>query len=468
MCEYSHAMGTGPGDLMDDWRIIDKYPKLIGGCIWEWADHTVIENGVAKYGGDWETELVDSSNFCCDGLVLPDRSFKAGSLEAKYAYQPMRATREGNKILIRNRNSFRNLSEYTFCWQLVCDDEILWTSETVLDVAPGAVFALDVPSEVPEECRFGCFVNMQLLDNGYAVAAEQIDLCVPIKKIEKVSESAKIEENERDIIFTGENFCYVLSKHYGVFTDLEVDGKHLIAEPIHLSAFRAPTDNERQVKKYWIRNEVNWGENIDATFDKIYAVKVEENVVSVEGALAGVARSPYLRYTQHITVDKNGQIDFRVDVKRRPGSIWIQRFGYEFAVDDPDMPFAYFGYGPGESYMDMHHYAACGLWESTPSREYVPYVMPQEHGNHYGTRYLKLENGLEFAANTPFEINVSQYTTWELFRAQHAAELQKDGKTHVRIDYKNSGIGSGSCGPQLMDQYKLSEEEFSFHFVLKI
>jgi beta-galactosidase len=94
LCEYSHAMGNGPGDLMDYWQIIDKYPKLIGGCIWEWADHTVIENGVSKYGGDWESELTDSGNFCCDGLVFPDRSFKAGSLEAKYAYQPMRASFE--------------------------------------------------------------------------------------------------------------------------------------------------------------------------------------------------------------------------------------------------------------------------------------------------------------------------------------------------------------------------------------
>ncbi|MBE6958765.1 MAG: glycoside hydrolase family 2 [Ruminococcaceae bacterium] len=468
LCEYSHAMGNGPGDMMDYWRIIDAYPKLIGGCIWEWADHTVIQDGVAKYGGDWETELVDSSNFCCDGLVFPDRSFKAGSLEAKYAYQPMRAALDGDKILIRNRNSFRNLSKYTFCWQLVCDNEILWTAETALDVPPGEVIALNTPTEVPEECRFGCFVNMQLLDNGYEVATEQINLGVPTKKLEKVSATAKIEEKEWEIIASGANFRYVFSKHYGVFTDLEANGKHLIGDPIHLTVFRAPTDNERQVKQKWIRNAVNWGENIDATFDKIYSVKLENGVILVEGSLAGVARAPYLHYSQAITVDADGQISFRVDVKRRPGSVWIQRFGVEFTVDDPDAGFKYFGFGPGETYMDMHHYAACGLWESKASREYVPYIMPQEHGNHYGTRYLELENGLTIEADEAFEINVSQYSTEELFKKQHAAELQKDGKTHIRIDYKDSGIGSGSCGPQLMDKYKLSEEEFTFEFVLKI
>ena len=469
LCEYSHAMGNGPGDLMDYWRIIDKYPKLIGGCIWEWADHTVVEDGVSKYGGDWDTELVNSGNFCCDGLVFPDRSFKAGSLEAKYAHQPMRASFENGKIKIRNRNSFRNLSDYTFCYQLVCDGEAIWTQETVLDVAPGETIVLDVPGNVPQECTYGCFVNMQLLDEtGYEVATEQIDLAVPVKKQEAVQATAKLEETELEIIATGDRFRYVFSKHYGVFTDLEADGKHLIDSPIHLTTLRAPTDNERTIKNKWIRNIINWGENMDAPFDKIYSVKIEDGAILVEGSLAGVGRAPYLHYRQRIVIDADGQIQFRVDAKRRPGSIWIQRFGFEFTVADADAGFRYFGFGPGETYVDLHHYAQCGMWESAASKEYVPYIMPQEHGNHYGVRYLELDNGLSFVSDNAFECNVSQYSMEELFRAQHAAELQKDGKTHIRVDYKDSGIGSGSCGPELMDQYRLSEEDIHFEFVLKI
>ena len=469
LCEYAHAMGNGPGDLMDYWRVIDAHPKLIGGCIWEWADHTVIEDGVAKYGGDWDTELVDFSNFCCDGLVFPDRSFKAGSLEAKYAYQPIRATFENGKITIRNRNSFKNLSDYRFCWQLVCDEETLWEETTMLNVEPGETVTLEIPGNVPTECTYGCFVNMQLLDGtSYEVAREQIDLAVPVKKLERVQASAHLEETASEIIATGDNFHYTFSKHYGVFTDLKANGKHLINSPIRLSAFRAPTDNERQVKYKWIRNIVNYGENIDATFDKVYSVKVENGAILVEGSLAGVARAPYLRYSQRIIIDADGQIQFQVDAKRRPGSVWIQRFGFAFTIDGADVGFKYFGIGPGETYVDMHHYQGYGMWESMASREYVPYIMPQEHGNHYGVRYLKLDNGLTFAADTPFECNVSQYSTEELFRAQHAAELRKDGKTHVRVDYMNSGLGSASCGPDLMERYQLREEEFQFAFVLKI
>ena len=468
LCEYSHAMGNGPGDLMDYWRVIDKYPKLIGGCIWEWADHTVIENGVSKYGGDWKSELVHSGNFCCDGLVFPDRSFKAGSLEAKYAHQPMRAWMEDGKIKIRNRTSFTNLSEYVFCYQLVFDNEILKAEEAVLDVAPGQIAELDVPGNLPAECAYGCYVNMQLLDKtGYEVATEQIDLGVPVKKLTPVSAGAKLEETPLEIIATGDNFRYTFSKHYGVLTDLEVNGKHLIDSPIHLTTFRAPTDNERTVKNKWIRNVINWGENMDAVFDKIYSVEIENGVILVEGSLAGVARAPYLRYTQRIQIGADGRIGFRVDVRRRPGSIWLQRFGFEFTVADEDAGFRYFGIGPGETYVDMHHYQGYGLWKSTASREYVPYIMPQEHGNHYGVRYLKLDNGLGFAADRTFEINVSQYSTEELFQTQHGAELTKDGKTHVRIDYKNSGIGSNSCGPRLAEKYQLNEEEFRFEFILE-
>jgi beta-galactosidase len=469
LCEYSHAMGNGPGDVMDYWRLMDAYPKLIGGCIWEWADHTVIQDGVWKYGGDWETELVHAGNFCCDGLVFADRTFKAGSYEVKYAYQPMRAKLENGKIVIKNRNSFTNLSEYRFCAQLVCDEQTLWTWETVLDVAPGEVVCLDAPAEVPAECSYGCFVNMQLLDEtGYEAATEQIDLGVPVKKQEALQPMAKLEETDREIIATGDHFRYTFSKHYGVFTALEVNGKSLIDSPIKLSAFRAPTDNERQIKKKWIRNIVNMGENIDATFDKIYSVRMDGGVIWVDGSLAGVAKAPYLQYSQRIVIDAGGRIHFTVDVRRRPGSIWIPRFGFEFTVADADAGFRYFGYGPGETYVDMHHYAALGMWSSTASREYVPYVMPQEHGNHYGVRYLQLSNGLTFEAAQPFECNVSQYSTEELFRAEHKAELRKDGKTHIRVDYKGSGIGSGSCGPQLMEQYQLGEEEFRFEFLMKM
>ena len=133
-----------------------------------------------------------------------------------------------------------------------------------------------------------------------------------------------------------------------------------------------------------------------------------------------------------------------------------------------DASFRYFGMGPGETYIDLHHYASYGMWESKASKEYVPYIMPQEHGNHYGVSYLALENGLTFATDAPFECNVSQFPSKTLCDTQHGAELRKDGKTYVRIDYKNSGLGSHSCGPDLLEKYRLSEKQIHFAFTLSI
>ena len=129
---------------------------------------------------------------------------------------------------------------------------------------------------------------------------------------------------------------------------------------------------------------------------------------------------------------------------------------------------AAFGKGPGETYQDLHRYASYGFWDSCASREYVPYIMPQEHGNHYGVSYLAFENGLTFAADKKFECNVSQYSTKTLFKTMHSAELKKDGKTHVRIDYKDSGIGSASCGPQMLEKYRLHDQNMQFAFTLSI
>jgi len=119
---------------------------------------------------------------------------------------------------------------------------------------------------------------------------------------------------------------------------------------------------------------------------------------------------------------------------------------------------------PGQNYCDMHHYASYGLWGSTADKEYVEYIMPQEHGNHIGVRYLAFEKGLQFTADTPFECNVSKYSVMDLHKANHINELHADGFTHVRIDYKNSGIGSASCGDPLMEKYKLYGKDMHFAF----
>ncbi len=145
LCEYSHAMGNGPGDVYEYNEIFDKYPKLIGGCIWEWTDHVVMVDGVAKYGGDFEGELTNDGNFCCDGLVFADRSFKAGTMEAKAAFQPIRTSCEDGVLSVYNRLDFTNLNEYDFTYWVEVDGVKGEEVTLNLDVAPHETVTLEIP-----------------------------------------------------------------------------------------------------------------------------------------------------------------------------------------------------------------------------------------------------------------------------------------------------------------------------------
>ena len=468
LCEYAHAMGNGPGDVYDYWRLADEQPKFIGGCIWEWADHTVIEDGVSKYGGDWDTELTHDSNFCCDGMVFPDRSLKAGSLEIKQAYQPIRTSVEDGKLRVWNRYSFKSLSEYSFNYQVLCDNAVVYENKTVLNIGPKEVTYIDIPDVVPSECIYGCYVNVQLVDDkGFEVAFDQVDLNVPVKKLAEISTLAPLTEDGDLIIASGDGFEYKYSKHYGTFVSIVINGKEILNSPMKLSTFRAPIDNERRVKIHWIKNERKYSNNMDRCFNKNYSTDIIRGAIVSKGSLAGVSCQPYLFYTQTVVIGADGTIEFDISANVIERSYWLQRFGFEFTIKDPDAAFKFFGMGPGETYIDLHNYSSYGMWTSSASKEYVPYIKPQEHGNHYGVRYLEFENGMKVASDTPFECNVSQYSTNDLFVTNHAAELVKDGLTHVRIDYKNSGIGSNSCGPTLMEQYQLKEKDISFKFVIK-
>ena len=300
--------------------------------------------------------------------------------------------------------------------------------------------------------------------SGNRICADQLQLAIPRDSLAPMGTPAILEETDREIIASGDGFRYRFSKHSGTFTSMELNGEEQLAAPLRLSTFRAPTDNDRRVKKFWVQQPDGISENMDKQFVKIYSVEAQGNTILTKGSLAGVSVMPFIRFRQTVTIGADGTVDFRVDAKIDENAYWLPRFGFDFALRHPNAAFRYFGMGPGETYRDLHHHAGYGWWESTAQQEYVPYIKPQEHGNHYGVRELAFENSLRFVAEKPFECRVSQYSAHELFKKRHAANLETDGTTHVRIDYKESGIGSNSCGPFLAEPYRLSEKEIHFAF----
>ncbi len=457
MCEYSHAMGNGPGDVWEYNELMNKYPKFIGGCIWEWADHVVMENGVQKYGGDFEGELVNFSNFCCDGLVFADRTFKAGTYEAKAAYQPLRTTFENGILTVKNYYDFTNFNECEFVCEIEVDGVVVVTSKSNLDLAPHDICEIEIDYKTVA-CKYGAFVNTYLYKDGECVAKTQHEL--PCEKItENKSEKATLTEDTYNIYASGDGFKYTFSKHYGNFTSVIIDGEEQLDGKVTLSLWRAPIDNDRKAR----RGVTVWeGEYYDRVFSKIYECVVNDGVIKLSGSLCAVARLPVFKYDMTVEITEKGEIIYSLNGERAANKTWIPRLGFELELPQSNNEFEYFAYGPLESYCDMHHHATIGLYKSNAENEYVNYVRPQEHGNHFGAKMLKI--GKMLITGDRFEFNVSQFSTKALENAEHTDELIKDGKTHLRIDYRVSGLGSAICGPDLKEEYRIQEKNVTFSF----
>lgn len=452
-CEYCHAMGNGPGDLMDYWRVIDEKPYMIGGCIWEWRDH-VAPLGVGKfgYGGDFGEETHDG-NFCCDGLVFHDLSFKSGTMEAKYTYQPMRASWADGVLTVWNRNDFREFNEYDFFWE-VSADGIVTTSGTVMLDAKGHE-TVSVPLEVKiPNSRFGSYLRLSMREkDGREVAFEQ--MLIGEATVAGNSEKAGVQVSQEGEYATisGNNFTYKFNMHYGW---LEEMGDYL-KSPMKLTVWKAPTDNERLLRVDWEAERYNKCHN------KVYKCVIDGNMIRVNAALSSVSRCPFFRYEVTYTFLADGRVEVNMYGKFDKLRTHLPRIGFEFKVAEQN--FTYLGYGPYESYIDMHHGSWFGLFESNAEREYVPYIKPQDHGCHYDTKFLDLGD-FQFESKQGFILNVSQFSEKELTEKAHYFELEKDEFTNVRIDYKVSGIGSNSCGPVIGDEYKVADEHIQFTFTI--
>lgn len=459
LCEYSHAMGNGPGDLRDYWEYIEENPQFIGGCIWEWADHVFeLKDGERLYGGDFG-ERTHDSNFCADGLVFSDRTFKAGSLEAKHVYRPVTVSFSDGILTVNNRYSFISLSEHTFTYTHEIDGEVV--SEGEFSVSASAGESDCVPLKIVHApCRFAETLTVRTKNKeGREVACEQILLAEgkPLSEVcdtvNKEDANVKIEVCGTAAIILGKGFTHKFDLHYGRLDS--VSG--LTKSPFELTTMRAPIDNDRKIINDW-----KW-ERYDRPCTKIYSTTVEGNKITVKGSLAPLSRMPYFRYEAGYTFFGDGSILVELCGDFAKNHTFLPRLGFEFKADPAQ--FTYFAYGPSESYVDMHGGAMLGMFESTPDKEYVNYVKPQEHGNHYGAKYLYL-GGYEFIGDS-FEFAVSSYSREELTEKRHSHELSKNGFANVRIDYKMSGIGSGSCGPQLLEKYRMSDSEVSFKFLIK-
>lgn len=495
LCEYAHAMGNGPGGVRDYWDLFEQYPRMIGGCVWEWADHAVErtdEEGrtTYAYGGDFG-EIPHDGNFCVDGMVFPDRSPSTGALNIKNVYQFIK-TRPidlaQGMVEIYNKHDFLDTSCYTFTYELVSDGNLLRSG--VLDIPvipPHGRAAVKLDLDAPHTAALGTYYNIYYLlredtcwgSAGMEMGFDQLALPCEIVPAQHVGRAAplKVSEDALRLYMVGKDFIFIFDKHYGTFDSISINGKEALAARPEFSVWRAPTDNDRRIKFQWAECDRDFrnNENMNHMQSMCYGVRVDkksgdEVVFTADTSLAARGKTPLCRIQTTYTVTKYGKITFDVQVKVREQAVWLPRFGLEFKLNKEFEDFTYFGLGPEENYEDMRDHVRMGLYTSSVAKEYVPYIRPQEHGNHGATRLLTIGAGpqLQFTSKEGFNFMASHYDANDMHRKEHYYELTRLHESIIRIDYRVSGLGSNSCGPELDPRYRLSEKQFGYKFTLAV
>ena len=477
LCEYCHAMGNSPGDLSDYWKLIDTEPRFAGAFVWEWCDHAVYsgitDNGekMYLYGGDFGDEPNDG-NFCVDGLVSPDREAHIGLLELKAAVQPVSIRCEDGLLYLKNRFDFLPLSELSCNWSLLSEGEaVLSGSFRCPQVAPHDTAAVPLPYESGAK---GEHLNLSFTyENGEEAAFSQ----VTVSQLEisqnaaypSVSgESLCIFEDNSDLIAEGNGFKYLFDKNSGSIKQIIFHGREMLCNPMQWILWRAPTDNDSPLKSDWEKCGFNNASERAVAFS---ASKTEDYIdVSADIHLSKVsAFCPALLKVKY-RVFNNGVIHFDVsaEIRKTKKNIFIPRFGIMLCTPESDTRIEYLGYGPHACYSDKRLSASFGHWNLSEDEMMEKTIRPQESANRFGTRWLRVTTKdscvWNFRGMPRLEFSVLPYTPWELDSCRHSFELPKSEKTVIHIDYRQSGIGSASCGPDLAQEHRISEINIKWQF----
>ncbi len=485
-CEYIHAMGNGPGDAEDYQQWIMKYPGFCGGFVWEWCDHAVYggqtpdNKPIYRYGGDFG-EFPHDGNFCMDGLVYPYRAPHTGLLEYKNVIRPLRARRSANKenaFVFHNYWDFTDAAEaVSLRYELCQDGETVQAGTCALPgLPPHGEAEVELPGlEIPQ----GGIVTLTFFyearqegdfhEAGYELGFDQLILSEePFFLDAPAQGEVRIETGPRAIVVAGELFRYEFDPGAGLFSSMAYKNRALLTRPMGWNTYRAPTDNDRYIDQQWT------AVGYDRPTVKVYSVEASRGeaggaVITCRLGIAAAAIAKFLDITATWTVDARGRVDCTLHCLRDGKFPYLPRFGVRLFMPK-EFGFAeYFGYGPTESYVDKHQAARLGVYAQTVDSMFEPYLMPQENSSHMGCRSCTVSDGansLTCVAERPFSMNLSRYTQEQLKEARHHYELAPCGDTVLCLDYAMSGVGSNSCGPELLPAYRLDEQAFTFAFTL--
>ncbi len=499
LCEYCHAMGNGPGALSEYQDVFHKYDRLQGGCVWEWIDHgirRIDEAGEAHfaYGGDFGDEPNDG-NFIADGLVLPDRTPSPGLGEYKKVIEPVKVEAvdlAAGKVRLTNRYDFVGLEHLALSWAVEADGATIDSgSMPTPRVAPGRRKTVTLPFGMPATLRAGVEYHLIMrftlmadtawAQAGHEVAWSQFQLPVEAPAAKPVDTSRlpplRCDCSVNRIDIAGADFAVTFDKVRGRMVRWLSHGVDLIDAGPRLNFWRAPIDNERmggggkQVLAAWKKA------HLDRLQQRVKRVTCEEvspavTRVTVESRIGPPVYTQAFDCRAVYTIGGDGEV--QLAVSGEPSGDWpdmLPRIGWQLRLPGELDRVRWFGRGPAETYVDSRQAGRIGLYEAAVDDLYFPYVYPQEHGNHTDTRWVVLTHaqgvGLLAAGAPTLDFSASWFDTEDLTAAAHTDDLVERDFITLNLDWRQNGLGSASCGPGVLEPYRLQPESFAFTIRLR-
>ena len=477
LCEYAHAMGNAIGNLEEYWDYIEnRSVRMIGGCIWDWVDQGLCKYGELPtnyyYGGGFG-DAPNDNNFCCNGIVTPDRQVTPKLLEVKKVYQYLRLHADdpaSGRICIENRYAFLDLDNFRLHWTLLRDGLPVAEGDTDLpSAAPGSTATLTLPyaDRVGDDGEY--FVNLSVrlrrpcvwADAGHEVASEQLAVTgrrLPGAVQPLTDEPLRISSEEGRLTLAATGFRMEMDLTRGIVTSLRYAGRELIhaGAGFELNWYRS-IDNDKRTYRPTVcalrpDAEVTWEAAGDGRSVRIST--------PMEARIGDDVRQPYtVVYAVHAdgTVDVTAEFPTAADFN-------LPRLGLTAALSPALGQVAWYGRGPIENYVDRHNAAYFGVYECSVDEMEESYVRPQTMGGRSDVRWLTLRSddgaGLRITALGYLEFSALHYTDADLWATKYAHDLDNVRRSEVilNLDCVQRGLGNASCGPQPRPQYELRRD----------
>jgi beta-galactosidase len=501
--EYAHAMGNAVGNLQEYWNEIYSNPRMFGGFIWEWCDqglHRTLPDGkvVTAFGGDFG-DVPNHGGFAIKGLVSADREVFPKYGEVKKVYQPL-AVEPVNlqpgrvTVKITNRHSFLSLTNYEARWSVTdnAGEKIQSGIFASIDCAPGKSCEVKIPVKPMHAAKPGAEFWLRVSFHtktdslwataGYEMAWQQMKLAVKTPAVSKTEAinlpPLNLLQNVDTLKVSGTNFSIAFSRAAGTLTSLQFGDHEMLVQktseisgPV-LQLFRAPTDNDKGFGKWLARD---WREaslsNLVRRVDSFEVMQTKSGDVKITTVATSSAAGGGYKLKTVWTIRGGGSVEMENDFTPFGELPLLPRVGITLRLANDFENIRWLGRGPWENYSDREASADVGVWKSTATEQYVPYVHPQENGNKEDVRWVEFTdangNGLKISAEeNPFAFSALHFPANDLASVRHNYELQPRPEIILSLDAKMSGLGNSSCGPGVLAEYAVAPAKYTLNLRL--